>query len=379
MSATFQLGATGFALIAVCYGLARFAFGLFLPDVSADLSLKPTFAGMIAGGSFLGYCLAIVASAALVERYGPRPVAVGAAIVAASGMALIAIAQSPAFLAAAVLFAGMSTGLASPPLAAAVVQAVESHRQDTVNTVINSGTSAGVALSGPVALYLGADWRLAYGAFAATAAVVTLATLWAVPRSRNRAPYSARGLPRMSADILTLVVAAVLMGAASTAIWSFGGELLSRNRGWDASATGALWIVIGAPGLAGAMAGPLCSRFGVNAIHLASLCGLAVGIWLVGSPSSSPSLVIGGGALFGAAYILLTGVYLVWGVSALPDRPASGLTVAFLAIAIGQTAGAPLFGIGLDIISPSGVTIIFAIIAMIAGLARRQTLSTATC
>lgn len=379
MSATLRLGTTGFALIAVCYGLARFAFGLFLPEIRADLSLKATFAGMIAGGSFLGYCLAIVASAGLVERYGPRPVAVGAGIAAASCMALIAIAQSPAVLAAAVLFAGMSTGLASPPLAAAVALAVESQRRDIVNTVINSGTSAGVALSGPVALSLGADWRLAYGAFTVTAAGVTIATFWAVPRAETREPNVGRGLPKMSADILTLVVAAFLMGVASTAIWSFGGELVSRNQGWDARAIGTLWIVIGAAGIAGAIAGPLCSWFGVNVVHLGSLGGLAVGIWLVGSSMSSPSLVIGGGALFGAAYILLTGVYLVWGVSALPDRPASGLTAAFLAIAIGQTAGAPVFGIVLDISSRDRATIIFALIALMAGLARRQTRRTASC
>ncbi|XWN33599.1 MAG: MFS transporter [Devosia sp.] len=379
MSATLRLGATGFALIAVCYGLARFAFGLFLPEIRADLSLTPTFAGLIAGGSFLGYCLAIVASAGLVERYGPRPVAVGAGIVAASGMALIAIAQSPAILAAAVLFAGMSTGLASPPLAAAVVLIVENQRQDTVNTIINSGTSAGVALSGPVALFLGADWRLAYGAFAMTAAVVVVATLWTVPGTGDGGPENARGIPRLSVDIVTLVIAAFLMGAASTAIWSFGGELVSRNLSWGSLSIGALWIVVGASGIAGAVAGPLCSRYSVNAVHLASLVGLAIGIWLVGSSMSSPVFVVGGGILFGAAYILLTGVYLVWGVSTLPDRPASGLTAAFLAIAIGQTTGAPIFGMALEMVGPDGATVVFALIASVAGLARRRTRLIATC
>lgn len=379
MSPTLRLGATGFALIAVCYGLARFAFGLFLPEIRADLGLTPSFAGMIAGGSFLGYCFAIVASAALVERYGPGSVAVGAGVVAASGMVLIAIAQSSAVLAAAVLSAGMSTGLASPPLAAAVAMGVEKRRQDTVNTVINSGTSVGVALSGPVALYLGADWRLAYGAFAMAALLVTAATLWTVPKARTSASRSVRGLPCFSTDIMTLVIAAFLMGAASTAVWSFGGELVSRNLGWEAHAIGTLWIVIGASGIAGAMAGTLCARFGVNATHLGSLAGLAIGTCLIGSPISTSLFVTTGGALFGAAYILLTGVYLVWGVSALPDRPASGLTVAFLAIAIGQTTGAPLFGLMLEAFGAGGAAAIFAGIALPAGLARRRPTSVATC
>lgn len=157
MTPAVRLGATGFALIGVCYGFARFAFGLFLPEIRTDLALSPAIGGVIAGGSFLGYCVAIVASAWLTERYGPRPVAVGAGLVATTGLALIAMAPSAPMLALAVLFAGSSTGLASPPLGAAVAHVVRAERRDATNTIINAGTSAGVALSGPVALLLGAD------------------------------------------------------------------------------------------------------------------------------------------------------------------------------------------------------------------------------
>lgn len=37
----------GILMIAVTYGLGRFSFGLFLPDISQDLSLTPTQAGLI--------------------------------------------------------------------------------------------------------------------------------------------------------------------------------------------------------------------------------------------------------------------------------------------------------------------------------------------
>lgn len=92
MSPGMTLGAVGFGLIAICYGFARFAFGLFLPQIDADLSLSSTVGGLISGGSFLGYCVAIVVSAHLTERLGPRVVATGAALVAAVGMTGIAAA-----------------------------------------------------------------------------------------------------------------------------------------------------------------------------------------------------------------------------------------------------------------------------------------------
>ena len=36
MSPALRIGATGFGLIAVCYGFARFAFGLFLPQIDGE-------------------------------------------------------------------------------------------------------------------------------------------------------------------------------------------------------------------------------------------------------------------------------------------------------------------------------------------------------
>ena len=117
MSPSRSLGATGFALIAVCYGFARFAFGLFLPRIGADMPLSSTLVGLISGGAFLTYCVAVILSAWLTERVGARYVALGAALIAAVGMAGIALATSPAWLAGAVMLAGSSTGLVSPPLA----------------------------------------------------------------------------------------------------------------------------------------------------------------------------------------------------------------------------------------------------------------------
>ncbi|QDL91993.1 YbfB/YjiJ family MFS transporter [Paroceanicella profunda] len=367
MSPALRLGAVGFGLIAVCYGFARFAFGLFLPQVEAELSLGPALAGLISGGAFLVYCLAIAASAVLTERVGPRAVAVGAALAAAAGMAGIAAAPDAPWLAAAVLLAGLSTGLASPPMAAAVAADVRAARQDVTNTLINAGTSAGVALSGAVALGLGGQWRLAFAAFAVAALVLAVAAGVAVP-ARGAGAAVPRGLPPWSAALSRLVLAAFLTGAASTALWSFGGQLLEARPGWGGRA-GALWMATGAAGIAGAWAGSLTARFGIDAVHRAGLGVMAAGILAVGAGPGGAFAVLAGGALFGAAYVMLTGVYLVWGVAALPARPATGLMIGFLVIAVGQSAGAPLFGLLSAHFGAGPAAIAFALLGVLAGLA----------
>lgn len=365
-SPALRIGATGFGLIAVCYGFARFAFGLFLPQIDSDLGLGAGLSGVISGGSFFGYCIAIVVSAWATERFGARSVAIAAAVVAAVGMAGIALSPSSAWLAAAVLLAGASTGLASPPMAAAVAAAVRPARQDATNTAINAGTSAGVALSGAVALTLAGEWRLAFGAFTVVAVLLAVAAMRTIPSARGGS--GAGGLPPFTGPVVRLVGASFLMGAASTALWSFGGQLAALRLGWESAGAGLLWSFIGAGGIAGALAGTLIARFGIDRVHWTSLALMAAGILAVGSAFTSPALALVGGALFGGAYVMLTGVYLVWGVRAVSDRPATGLMIGFLTIAIGQTAGAPLFGLLLGSLGPGAAVATFAGLALLPGI-----------
>lgn len=370
MNPALRIGTVGFGLIAVCYGFARFAFGLFLPQIDSDLNLGPSLSGLISGGAFAGYCVAIIASAALTERIGARAIATAAAILAAIGMAGIALAPSPMVLAAAVMVAGLSTGLASPPMAAAVAAAVPKGRQDVTNTTINAGTSAGVALSGAVALAMVGHWRMAFGAFAVVAIVLAISAAVSLPSSQGHKGVG--GLPPMTGPVLRLIAASFLMGAASTALWSFGGQLVSERLGWGPTGAGILWSCIGIGGIAGARAGTLVNRFSLDCVHWSCLGLMAGSILVVGSSIATPALALIGGALFGAAYVTVTGVYLIWGVRALSDRPATGLMIGFLTMAVGQTAGAPVFGILMAGPGAGLAVTCFAALALLAGCFRAR-------
>lgn len=372
MNPSILLGATGFGLIAVCYGFARFAFGLFLPAISADFELSSTLGGIVSAGSFLGFCLAIAVAAWLTERVGPRFVAVTAGVAAAAGMVGIASAGSGAWLAAFVILAGSSTGFASPALAAAVTSTLAPGSRDTTNTFINAGTSAGVALSGPVAALMGADWRLAYAGFAGAALLMVLATLKVVSGATAGPAAKAPLLHSLTPDLKRLVAAASLSGAASTVVWSFGADLLAANLDWSSREVGALWTAMGCVGVVGAGAGWLIARVGMGAVHLVFHVMLALAVVAVGLDGAPPALVYLGGGLFGAAYLMLTGVYLVWGISALPERPATAVTLAFLALAVGQTLGAMAFGFIVERMPPNGAVLSFAALAMVAGVVRRR-------
>lgn len=347
---TAALGAAGACLIAVCYGLARFAYGLYLPAFQDDLELGSTASGVIAAASYAAYCVGIAASTALTARFGARTVAVSAGLLATAGCAAIAAAPSALVLGIGVTVAGSSTGVASPPLARAVADHVAARRQDRVQTVVNAGTGFGVAVSGPVALLTHEHWRAGWWAFALAAAVVSFWTWKAVPAGPIGAARSAgaegqgewRGL--FPAGAWALLGGATIMGAASTAGWTFGPALLQDAGGHGPSLTTAAWIVLGVCGLAGAAAGDLVARLSLQTawrVLMIALSGATV-VWALWPHSAVVAVVASG--VFGAVYIALTGVLLVWGTRLYRGRASTGVGLAFLAIAAGQSLSAFVLG-----------------------------------
>lgn len=367
MRAALPIIVTGTSLIATCYGLARFAYGLFLPEIRDDIGLSAAGAGLIASGAYASYCIAIAASAFLVESLGPRIVSVAAALIAALSMAMIAISHSAGFLAVAVLLTGLCTGLASPPMAQAVSVVVRESRQPAANTIINAGTSFGVIASGPIALLATGQWRMAYAVFSAAACLTAVALVLCMPdRLASRAnlaePGSQNSLFRKDAVILAM--AASGMGAASAVYWTFASDYLVSLATISQGDANRLWVLVGISGLLGAFAGGLVSRLGINAVHRIFLVCLSGAITLLTmTVYAPPSVAVISSVLFGSSYIMLTGVYLVWGVRVFSDRPAIGLGMPFLMIAVGQVLGASVAG---SVISLYGFRMCFWLFALLA-------------
>jgi predicted MFS family arabinose efflux permease len=148
--------------------------------------------------------------------------------------------------------------------------------------------------------------------------------------------------------LASLCAAAFLMGASSTAIWTFGADLLRTELRFSEERIAMGWITLGLGGILGASTGVLVARFGTGRVHRMALLGMALCYSAVMAAAVAPILAFAAMALFGGAYIVSSGVLLIRGISLLSDRPDLGLGITFLAIAVGQMVGAPLFGAVLD-------------------------------
>ena len=338
-----------FALTALSYGLARFAYGLLLPQIRQDLALSVSAAGWIGGSAFAAYCVGIVATFVCNGKVSPRGLTVMAGAAATLGMGLVVVASSGLTLGCGVALAGLSTGLTSPPLASAVAARLDDADRPRANGFINAGTAAGIVFSGLAAILAAGQWRQLYALFALIGIGVTIWLWFAVPRRVERDVAQNFSLAMLRRPgVLPLCASAFLMGLASTAIWTFGADILRSEAGFSDQSIAWAWIVLGAAGISGCMTGVFTGRFGVVRIQHLALAGIALGTLGLSAASISAGSGLVAMCLFGAAYIVSSGVYLLQGIRLFPDRPDLGLGIPFLVLALGQTAGTPLFGFVLE-------------------------------
>jgi len=366
----------GSGIIAVTYGLARFIFGLFLPAIRADLDIGTTMAGIIGALPFVSYVGAILAAPALARTLGARAASAVSAAFAAIGLLLIASAPDPYVLALGVLTCGISTGLSSPILAEVVHAFVHRDLRGRVNAAINASTSVGV-LAAPLAMVWWADaWRPAYTVFALLAATAVVAAMIQLPAPRGRIrrlqdAASPAGRPSRGQwlDIGRMSVLAATMGFVSALYWVFAPDFAVQTGGLSAQASALLWLAVGVGGLLGIAAGDLVDRHGHAMSHAFALAILAASLTLLAAAPGNLALAMVSAAAFGAAYMTLTGLYLVGSTRIMADHPAIGPVMPFLAISCGQIAGSPVGGWLIARYAHGTAFGAFAAIALLAALA----------
>jgi predicted MFS family arabinose efflux permease len=172
--------------------------------------------------------------------------------------------------------------------------------------------------------------------------------------------------------LLPLCVGALLMGVSSTAVWSFGANILRGDFDFGAAQIAWTWIALGIAGLSGSVTGLLTNRFGTRRVLAFALLAMAAGTLGLVAASLSTINAFVAISLFGAAYITASGVYLIQGIDLLPDRPDLGLGIPFLALALGQAAGAPLFGAVQEAIGTTVAIVLFSAVACLAIVFRPQ-------
>lgn len=343
-----MLVAAGLALVASTYGLVRLAYGLFLPDVQADLALGDRAAGYVSSGASLTYCVGALAG--LVADRRPRTVLTAAVLTGVVGATGMALAPGAGTFAVAAVLASSSAGLASPALVAIVDRQVAADRRERGQAVVNSGTGPGLVAAGLLAVVLLPDWRAGFAA-GAVATLLCGGLVLLLARDGSSGPAGPRppgydaGRPatyRIPA-LLVPALGALGLGAASAAAWTYGRAHLAAE-GLGETATTVAWIGIGVGGTATVLTARHLAarspRFGW-AVTVATVASALV---LLSAAGGTPVLAVLACALFGWGFVAATSALIAWAGELCPQAPAGVVAGFFVLLVLGQALGSALAG-----------------------------------
>ncbi|WP_345602941.1 YbfB/YjiJ family MFS transporter [Pseudonocardia adelaidensis] len=368
------LAVAGSAAVATAFGMARYGYGLLLPNIQDDLDLGVSTLGLIGTLAYVTYLLATALVSRCIERAGPRAAVGGGGLLAVAGTVVVALADGPVLLGAGVAIAGASAGLVLAPFGDAVHRLPPVARARTLAT-ISCGTGWGVAVAAPIAILSGDAWRTAYAAFAACAALSTLLAVRTLPGRAAKpaaAAAPARGRHRPAS---TMLVAALLIGLGSATFWTFAVDQV-RDAGLDPAAGRILLGVAGVTSLSGLAAADVMARLGARLTFVLTALLEAAAIAMIALAADSLAIVLFAAATFGAAYNTIVAVTVLWGTRIYVDRPSAGVAASTGAQGVGLLLGPLTGGVLAEATSLTTALLVgAAVVAAVALLAPRDDLA----
>ena len=339
----------------VALGFARFAYGLLLPGMRADLGWSFAKAGTVNTVNAAGYLVGAIAATAVSARLGPRRAFCVSLVVCA--FAVVLSATTGAF--AVILMLRFVSGVAGAVTfvsGAALASGIE--LGSAVLGVYLGGAAAGVVASGVVVPALldgsGANgWQLGWlglGGLSLAASGVAIGAAARAPEPPS-APVSAAGW--QAGPIWVAMAAYGCFGAGYIAYATFIVAFL-RDRSAGTLEIAAFWIVLGLAALSTVV------WWGRALARLRGGLGLAAstGVTAVGASlpliSGAAPMTFASAVLFGSAFLAVPTAATAFGRGAHPPHhwtvAISALTVAF---AVGQCLGPVMAGVLSD--GPSGI------------------------
>lgn len=342
------LTAAGALLVASTYGMARFGVGLLHPAMAAE---RPGVAGALPSAGtaqFASYCVAAGLAGLLVPRRS-RAVAAAAGVAAGLGCLGLALSTSAGWFVASAYVSGAGAGFASPALVGLLDAVVPERMAGAAQAVVNSGTSVGVVMTGLLATAVtapGPAWLLmAVACLAAGGAVVVLSSGATVDGAATGPVPSSRRSPGRTASWALPLALAVGAGVTSAAVWTFGPTVVVGRGALQPDQVGLLWTALGVGGLAGAFVARPVARHGPTKAFVLCTAALLVGSVAVLAPSGDEGTwPLVGAACFGAGYMSMSGVLILWGRLLDPRGGAAATAWLFIALAVGQAVGSHLLG-----------------------------------
>lgn len=369
---------------AVSLGVTRFAYGLLLPPMRADLQWSYTLAGAMNTANALGYLLGALATPRLMGRHGPSRLLLAGSALASLFMGLSGFLVEAAPLLLQRVLAGAASALLfiAGGLLAARLGALQPLRSGFLLGLYYGGTGLGIVLSAllvPAVLEAAAarphGWAWAWWALALACLAATVLLAWParlLPRLETGAAPAPTGDPGRRfrwRDFAPGLAGYTMFGVGYIGYMTFVVALL-REQGVGASRITLFYALLGAAVVASSRIWARLLDRHRDGRPLAILNGLLGMATLVPALTSAWPLLLLSGVVFGAVFLSVVASTTALVRHNLPPAQwAAGISAFTTVFAFGQIAGPTVVGWIAD--GPGGLArgLVFSAVALWLGSA----------
>ncbi|MCE7082028.1 MFS transporter [Streptomyces sp. ST2-7A] len=369
LSAGSRVGLAGAAVVGVAFGMARYAYGLTLPDIRQDLELSEPVLGLIAGATFTGYLAGLLFAGPFAARRGSRaPTTVGG-VCGVGGAVIVTLAQSPWSLAVGAVLAGSAGGWVWAPYSDIVTRTVARRQRPRALAIITTGTSGGlVVLGGLAVLAVLGSWRLVWAGIALAAVAAAVVNLRLVPRTGPApSPDERHGASSLARTLGVPAAYSVVYFAAVVVYFTYAADVLTR--GLPAAAVPALYAIIGVTGMVGVVTGAVAWRLGSSRVAALCLVTVAAALALLGTAGDSMIATVVSATVFGPGYMIGSAVLAVWTAELVPDRAGAAFTGCLVVGAVASVAAPVLAGAVIPELGLGVLLVLTAVVSLLGGVA----------
>ncbi|ANZ25748.1 arabinose ABC transporter permease [Rhodococcus sp. WB1] len=365
-----RIGLAGAAVVGVAFGMARYAYGLTLPDIREDLRLSELVLGLVASATFAGYLAGLLLAGRLAARRGSRAPTTAGGACGAAGAVIVTFAQSPGLLAVGVVLAGSAGGWVWAPYSDIVTRSVPSRQQPRALAIITTGTSGGLVLLGALAVLAAVgSWRLVWAGIALAAVAAALVNLRLVPRTGSAPrPERRAGASSLVAALRVPAAYSVVYFAVVVVYFTYAADVLDSGT-LPAAAVPALYAALGLTGMVGVATGTLAQRLG--SVRVAALCLATVGAALVllGLAGGSVAATAPSAGIFGMGYMTGSAVLAVWTAELVPERAGAAFTACLVVGALSSVAAPALAGAAIPALGLGSLLVVTAAVSLLSAVA----------
>jgi len=263
----------GTFIVFSCLGLARFAFGMILPNMQIDLGMNTTQAGIVGSANFLGYFIGLFTVSVFYKKYGVAKVISRSLWTQAGSMFLMAMAPNYIFAALSFVITGFFGALVNISVMTYIAQVVPSHIKGRATGIVVAGIGLSVIVSGAlvpfIEQYFAVPWRISWSVFAFFILCIGLFTyrvlVGFVPHSSNQHISDSLSIKDIFTHIPFLVTGALYIVFGMSAIMYMTFFVAAAVTQWHVSIeiSGTFWAILGITSLfSGPIFGVVSDRIG---------------------------------------------------------------------------------------------------------------------